>query len=164
MRTRLLFLVLFVLPLASAATAQAAAPTREVTTQTNLTYVDTDLCGFPITYVENGTYKVTTFYNSQGTPVRTILANQRRYVATATANGKTLLTNYPLVIRTSFEDNTRTELGLLSAYHVPGEGLILINTGRLVLDRATGDAVFSAGPHDVVEGNASDFCAYFAGP
>ena len=164
MHRRLLLLVLFVLPLALAAPAQAAAPTRVVTTQTNLTFVDTDLCAFPITFVENGTYKTTTYYNSQGIPLRSVITNQRRYVATATANGRTLLTNYPLVIRTTFEDNTRTELGLLSAYHVPGEGLILINTGRLVIDRSTGNAVFSAGQHDIVEGNVSAFCGYFAGP
>jgi hypothetical protein len=164
MHRRLLLLVLFVLPLAFAAPAQAIAPTRVVTTQIDLTYVDTDLCGFPITFVENGTYKATTYYNSQGTPLRSVITNQRRYVATATANGKTLLTNYPLVIRTTFESNTRTEMGLLSAYHVPGKGLILINTGRLVIDRATGNVVFSAGPHNIVEGNVSDFCGYFAGP
>ena len=164
MHGRLLLLVLFVLPLAFAAPAQALAPTRVVTTETNLTSVNTALCGFPITFVENGTYKVTTYYNSQGTALRSVITNQRRYVATATANGRTLLTNYPLVIRTTFADNTRTEHGLLSAYHVPGEGLILINTGRLVIDRATGNAVFSAGQHDIVEGNVSDFCGFFAGP
>lgn len=164
MHRRLLFLVLFVLPLASAAPAQAIAPTRVVTTQIDLTFVDTDLCGFPITFVENGTYKTTTYYNSQGTPLRTVITNQRRYVATATANGRTLLTNYPLVIRTTFADNTRTELGLLSAYHVPGEGLILINTGKLVIDRATGNTVFAAGQHNIVEGNVSAFCGFFAGP
>lgn len=96
------------------------------------------------------------------TALRSVITNQRRYVATASANGKTLLTNYPQVIRTTFSDNTRTEMGLSIAYRVPGQGLILINTGRLVLDRATGDVIFSAGPHDVVEGNVSAFCDYFA--
>ena len=142
--------------------AQAIAPTKVVTTQIDLTFDDSDICGFPITFVENGTYKTTTFYDSQETALRSVITNQRRYVATASANGKTLLTNYPLVIRTSFEDNTRTERGLFSAYHVPGEGLILINTGLLVIDRATGDVIFSAGPHDIVEGNVSAFCDYFA--
>lgn len=161
---RRLGLVLVFLPLLLATPAQAAAPTRVVTTQIDLTFVDSAICGFPITFVENGTYKTTTYYDRQRTALRSVITNQRRYVATASANGKTLLTNYPQVIRTTFASNTRTEMGLSIAYHVPGQGLILINTGKLVLDRATGDVTFSAGPHDVVEGNVSAFCAYFAGP
>lgn len=42
-----------------------------------------------------------TFYDAEENPVRTILTNFKdRYTATATANGKTLSTNYPLAVIT----------------------------------------------------------------
>ena len=150
------------LSLALATPALALAPTRVVETSIDFTFEDTEICGFPITFVENGTYKVTTFYNREGTALRTVVTNQRQYVASATANGKTLSTNYPLVIVTSLTDGTRTELGLFRAYHVPGEGVVLIDVGKLVVDDATREIVFfEAGQHDAHGGDASAFCAYF---
>ena len=71
---------------------------------------------------ESGSFKVKTFYDAEGNPVRTILSNfNDRYTATATANGKTLSTNYPLAVITYGED-LRLELGLRNAYEYRSRG------------------------------------------
>ena len=80
---------------ANVSPALAAAPTTEVTVVVDFTHTETALCGFPIVYTENGTFKVKTYYDSAGNPVKLILTNMSRYTETATANGKTLTTNWP---------------------------------------------------------------------
>ena len=155
---------LLAVALAFAAPAVAVPPTTEVVTIENFTFVDTALCGFPVAFTENGTFKVTTFYDNEGNPVRSILTNfNERYTSSATANEKTLVTNYPLVIVTSFVDGTRLELGLRNAYTVPGGGVVLLDAGRVVIDLVTGEAVFS-GQHQFLEGDADAFCGFFADP
>ena len=162
MRKWFLAFALIVLPLAFAAPALAGPPTTEVTVFVDLTFDDTELCGFPITFVENGSFKVTTFYDRAGNPVKTILTNfNQRYNSTATANGKTLSTNYPLAVITYIDADTRIEVGLRNAYHVPGGGIVLLDAGRVIIDGATGEATFEAGQHEFLNGSAEDFCGYF---
>jgi hypothetical protein len=165
MRRRLLLVVLLALPLALAAPALAVPPTTEVVTIEDFSFVDTSLCGFEVTSTENGRFKVTTFFDEEGNPVQSILTNSNlRYTSTAETNGKTLLTNYALVVITSFEDGTRLELGLRNAYQVPGEGVVLLDAGRVIIDLATGDVVFEAGQHQFLEGDSDAFCSFFADP
>ena len=154
------------LPLVFAAPALAVPPTTEVTAVElgDFASVNTELCEFPIMFDESGSFKVKTFYDAEGNPVRTILTNfNDRYTATATANGKTLSTNYPLAVITYGED-LRLELGLRNAYTVPGAGVVLLDAGRVVIDLATGDVIFEAGQHQFLEGDADAFCNYFADP
>jgi len=163
MRKWFLALPLIIFPLAFAPAVLAVPPTTEVTTIENAITVDTDICGaqLPITFIENGTFKTTTFYDREGNVVKSILSNYNvRYTSTATANGKTLLTNYPLVFVTYTDADVR--VGLRNAYTVPGVGVVLLDAGRLVLDPETGDVIFEAGQHQVVEGSVSAFCSYFA--
>ncbi len=158
------------LSFAFAAPALAVPPTTEVTEVElgDFASVNTELCGFPIAFDESGSFKVKTFYDAEGNPVRSILTNfNQRYSATATANGKTLSTNYPLTIHTSFvggEEDLRLELGLRNAYTVPGAGVVLLDAGRVIIDQATGDVLFEAGQHQFLEGDAEAFCDYFADP
>jgi hypothetical protein len=158
-----LALALIILPLAFAASALAVPPTTEVTVVVDFTYTDTDICGlgFPIVFVENGSYKVKTYYDKAGNKVKSILTNAGPYGESATANGKTLSANYPAPYITSFANGTETLLGLRSAYHVPGAGLVLLNAGRIVFDSATGDVLSQSGQHQVLNGDTAAFCAYF---
>ena len=158
----LLALAVIILPLAFAASALAAKPTRVVTVVVDSTNTNTTLCGFPIVFVENGSFKVTTFYDSAGNKVKSILANAGPYSETATANGKTLTANYPAPYITSFTNGTEALLGLRSAYVVPGSGLVLLDAGRVVFDSATGDVLSQSGQHQVLDGDTAAFCAYFA--
>jgi hypothetical protein len=163
---RRLMLSSVLLLFAFAAPAHAVPPTTEVTVflPGDVTSVNTELCGFPITFDENGSFKVKTFYDAEGNPVRTILTNFKdRYTATATTNGKTLSTNYPLAV-IEYGEDLRLELGLRNAYRVPGTGVVLLDAGRVVIDLATGDVLFEAGQHQFLEGDADAFCNYFADP
>jgi hypothetical protein len=176
MRTRRLLLGSLLgsvlLPVAFAAPALAAPPTTPTTVVTTVelgefAFVDEELCGFPIMFDESGTFKVKTFYDREGNRVRTILTNfNQRYTATATANGKTLATNYPLVAITSIDENDeedlRIELGLRNAYTVPGAGRVLLDAGRVIINQATDEVLFEAGQHQFLNGDADAFCDYFA--
>ena len=164
---RRLLLSSVLLPLAFAAPALAVPPTTEVTEVElgDFASVDTELCGFPIAFDESGTFKVKTFNDAEGAPVRSILTNfNQRYTATATANGKTLSTNYPLTIHTSVVEGLRLELGLRNAYRVPGAGVVLLDAGRVVIDLETDEVLFEAGQHQFLDGDAEAFCDYFADP
>src|SRR6266540_5949407 len=80
--------------LALAASARAVAPATFVVTVDNFTWTD-DLCGFPVTHVENGTGKVTVFFDQQGNATKAINTDMGRFTITASANGKTLVSNEP---------------------------------------------------------------------
>jgi len=140
--------------------ALAEQPSTDVTVVVDYTYTDTALCGFPIVYTENGTFKVKTYYDGAGNPVKLILTNMSRYTETATANGKTLTTNWPASVHYSLENNTVAQVGTRVAYHVPGAGMVLLETGRTVFDLTTGDVLFTAGQHQLIEGSADAFCSY----
>ncbi len=149
----------------AAVPARAAESTRFVFTVLDLTSTD-DLCGFPITHVENGTGKITTFFDPDGDPTKAIGTGMGRFTITASANGKTLVSNEPTVLKFDFETNTLSQLGLVAAFRVPGRGTILLAAGRLVVV-ATGapptpaDVIAIAGPHQPIEGDVEAYCDYF---
>ena len=125
---------------------------------------DAEICaefGLTIRFVENGSFKIRTFYDREGNVVKTILSNfNQRFTSTASANGKTLSTNYPLVFITD-SDDADIRAGLRNAYQVPGAGVVLLDAGRLIFD-ANGDLVFEAGQHELLNGDIGAFCEYFA--
>jgi hypothetical protein len=55
-------------------------------------------------------------------------------------------------------------LGLHNAYHVPGEGVVLLDAGRVLIDLQTGEALSEAGPHQLFAGDADALCGFFADP
>lgn len=156
-----LAMLAMLLSFANVSPALAETPTTEVTVVVDFTHTETALCGFPIVYTENGTFKVKTYYDGAGNPVKLILTNMSRYTETATANGKTLATNWPASVHYSLENNTVAQVGTRVAYHVPGAGVVLLETGRLVFDLATGEVLFTAGQHQLLDGSAPAFCSYF---
>ena len=108
MPKRLLALAVIVLPLTFVAAALAAPPTNEVTVVVDAVADDAEICadfGLTIRFVENGSFKIRTFYDREGNVVKTILSNfDQRFTSTASASGKTLSTNYPLVFITGGDD------------------------------------------------------------
>jgi len=148
--------------MASTAVAAQQHPTTEVTTIDHDVNVDDTLCGFDITFVQNGNFKVTTYYDKEGAPVKSILTNYNsRFTETATANGKTLATNFPAVYITSYPSGSTVQNGLRASYHVPGVGVVALDAGLVSLS-PTGDVLFEAGPHQFQDGSAPAFCDYFA--
>jgi hypothetical protein len=43
-----------------------------------------------------------------------------------------------------------------------GQGPILLDVGRLILDARTASVIFEAGQHDPVDRDTAAFCSYFA--
>jgi hypothetical protein len=118
-----------------------------------------------VTFLDNGTFKLTTFNDDAGNPVKSVATNYRvRYTVSATAQGRTLTTNAPAVVIESFEQGTELVLGLHNAYHVPGNGVVLLDAGRILIDQQTGEVIFEAGPHELFAGDADAFCRFFADP
>jgi hypothetical protein len=152
--------------LAPATPAVAVEPATFVFTVDNFTWTD-ELCGFPITHVENGTGKFAVFFDQQGNPVRSIATDMGRVTISASANGKTLLSNEPTVLILDLEANTLAQLGLIVAFHVPGGGVILLAAGRLVVvptgaPPAPADVIAIDGPHQPIQGDVAAYCGYFA--
>ena len=67
---------------------------------------------------------------------------------TNSVTGKSLPYEGRFTRTTDFEDNTVTFTGLIRQTLVPGEGVILLETGRRVIDRITRDELFVAGQHE----------------
>jgi hypothetical protein len=84
-----LFLSLFVLPLAFAATAVAAPPESE-TILIDETVTDTELCGFPIVIHSEGRIKITTHFDQAGNLVFESATPSIRVTVTNPETGKTL--------------------------------------------------------------------------
>lgn len=92
----------------------------------------------------------------------TKLRVQRHGVATLSANGKTLTSNFNAQI---FEEPTTVKVtGTVYNIEVPGRGHILLDAGNVVYDLSTGTVVHMAGPHEQLSGDVGELCAYLAGP
>lgn len=120
--------------------------------------VDSGLCSFPV--LRSGTGTITSIAKPDGTAIVQI-----DRVLTFTANGKTLTSNDHF---TRFFDPTQPTLldlaGHVTSVHVPGQGAILLEVGRIIFD-ATNPAspIFEAGQHSQQDNDTAAFCAYFAG-
>ena len=54
--------------------------------------------------------------------------------------------------------NTGTFMGPSFRINLPGQGVIFLMAGRLVVDFNTGDVMFEAGPQDWLQGNLEKLC------
>jgi hypothetical protein len=126
-----------------------------------------DCSGFGFTHTEDYqvTRTVTDFYDNEGNLVREVL--HVRFVGTATndVTGKTIPITGVRHITIDFVEQTFTETGVLRHVTVPGEGIVLHESGRFVapLDE-TLPPLFSAGKHQLGEGDLAAFCAALAAP
>ena len=151
--------------LAMPATASAQA-TREVEVISfNGSFEVNDLCSFPLIEHQEGTFQIATFFDASGTPTKQIITVRSPYVVTLSAHGKTLTGVSPfaekIVLDAEGELVTATLVGLVSQFRVPGDGVLLIDTGRIVFD-ADFDIIFEAGPHPVAHGDTAALCDYFS--
>jgi hypothetical protein len=146
------------LALSLATAAGATAPTTQVF-DVDVTFVNTSLCGFPITIHDEGTFKVKTYVDRDGNVTRTILTNQSRYTETLTANGKSLVSNVPYAVIADFVRGTQMQVGLQVGFHVPGEGPVYFSSGRLVFDLETGELISFSGVERVELAALCDFLA-----
>jgi len=105
-------------------------------------------CGDFLIIVEGiGSNRLTTYYDAGGAPVRVSFHGIYNGTMTNSATGK-VLTDTPSVIRTTIDllAGTQTTVGAAWTVTVPGEGVVLVEAGRLVF-AGNGPPVFIAGPH-----------------
>lgn len=161
------FLSVILLGFAFAAVAGATS-TRQEVVYVNDTFTNDIGCGFPVENHVEGSFKVTSYFDSSGNLTKQIFTNiYGRFVITLSANGKSVTGSFgPNMITLYFDANgnvvRETENGLTFLFTVPGFGVLAMDVGRLV--HVGEEEVFVAGPHDFQNGNTDALCSYLADP
>jgi hypothetical protein len=163
-----IFAVSSLLLLVAAPTVAAAKPV--VIDLTPVAFDDPFICaGDPVILVSyTGSFKLTLFYDNAGHLLRDAIEGGGRITVTFSANGRSLTGASPAPFRTTDNaDGSVTKLradGLNTAITIPGQGVVLLDTGSLSWAGGFGGPVLAAaGPHEwFVGGDTSAFCAYFA--
>lgn len=142
--------------LTTALPAIGAPPDFQTVTQ-DVTFVDqnaTDQCGFPVQLHLLATLKISTHELNNGTTIEI----DRGLHATVTFTNLTTGTSYtsrsagPTIITTDADGNVSIAgLGIYDIITLPGQGMLIKNVGRLVLDES-GNILFEAGTHPTVTG------------
>jgi hypothetical protein len=166
MRRSLALLFATALALVVAASASAMKPSVETGPMAGFT--DTSLCGFPIDVSFSGSVRTTTYFSQDGVPTRQ-LQIFGHFVVTFTTSEASLTTGGPAPTILTFDANGDLEtvviVGLNAAITIPGQGVVLLDAGRVVLFDATGQLKPESGFHAVFgSGDAPKFCAALAAP
>jgi len=88
-----------------------------------------------------------TFFDSSGTPIKMVIHAHFVGTLTNSVTGKLLSDDGNRIITFDLPNNTVTNTGLNLKVVVPGQGILVIDAGRIVID-AAGNITFEAGPHD----------------
>jgi hypothetical protein len=174
--TRRWMLALAVTLSAAAVLAGAASADQPIFLEQNHAYVrevpHSATCkpyGYPfgVSYHYDVVRTIQEFVDNDGSVLREVI--EARFVGTATndATGNVLPADGERHIVWDFGAGTWTETGTLRHVAVPGTGLVLVQSGRIVYplpavpqpDVIPKVELFEAGPHDVFEGRYADFCA-----
>jgi hypothetical protein len=125
---------------------------------------------FTVSYHYDVVRTITEFVDDDGNVLREVI--EAHFVGTATndTTGKVLSADGERHIVWDFVAGTWTETGTLRHVAVPGSGVVLLQSGRIVYplpavpqpDVIPKVELFMAGPHDVFEGQYADFCAALA--
>jgi hypothetical protein len=153
-----------------ALSAQPAAANTQVKTANyvDFTYVDTEVCPFNVTVHLDGFYKSVDYYDNSGFLYKTIntVGGGGPFTITNTAHGTTLTQQseaFSEVITYNRDGSAKTysRRGLYSKITVPGEGVVLLDSGTATWDEPEENVLFIAGPHQSVNGDFEAFCAAF---
>lgn len=139
-----------------AGAATAASPAKD-TFFDSFTFEDTSTCpGITITQHNEERDTVVEFSATR-------LAIQRHGVATLSANGKTLTSNFSAKIFID-DPNTVKVVGTVYNVQVPGAGSVLLDAGNIGFDFDTGEVLYIHGPHEQFSGDVAELCGYLADP
>jgi hypothetical protein len=99
-----------------------------------------------------------TFFDSSGTPIKMVI--HAHFVGTLanSVTGKSLSDDGNRIITFDLPNNTVTNTGLNLKVVVPGQGIIVIDAGRIVID-AAGNITSEAGPHDLENNALQPLCS-----
>jgi hypothetical protein len=159
------------LVLAAAPAVLAAKPV--VIDLPGIEYDDPLVCGGdPLVHVAyGGTFRLVLFFDQAGNLVRDAIEGGGPITVTFSADGsdRTLTGMSPAPFRTTYNADgsiaTLTANGLNAAITIPGEGVVLLDTGSIMWAGGFGGPVeASGGPHDWFLGaETTAFCDYLAG-
>ena len=153
----LIRLVAISLPLTSVTTVYAAPP--DVQTFHEEGSFATVNCGDFLAlqdFVVDG--RVTTFFDHAGNPVSVQVRVHYGGTFTNSITGLTLRDPARVTITVDLQDGTVTEAGLFYGITVPGEGIAVLDVGKIVFD-ADGNVLSVGGPHQFLEGGEALICA-----
>ena len=128
--------------------------------------------GDPVIHVAyEGTFRLSLFFDQEGTLVRDAIVGGGRISVTfsSATSGRSLSGMSPAPFRTTYNADGSvarlTASGLNAAITIPGEGVVLLDTGSITWTGGFGGAVEgAAGPHDwFIGADTSAFCEYLAG-
>ena len=102
-----------------------------------------------------------TFFNSSGTPIEMVIHAHFVGTLTNSVTGKSLSDDGSRTITFDLLNQTVTNTGLTLKVVAPGQGIIVIDAGRIVRD-AAGNITFEAGPHDLFNQTLQPLCAALA--
>jgi hypothetical protein len=143
--------------LAFAGVAAADPPSKEVL-PSSFSFDDTTTCP-GITIHQSNEERDTVIVFS---PTRVQV--QRHGIATITANGKTLTSNFSAKIMSDPTTTATKVVGTVYNVQVPGLGRVLLDAGNIVLDFSTDPptVLHVGGPHQQFSGDVAAFCSYLA--
>jgi len=150
MRRSILLLLTAAVALVLASAASAAKPI--VTFPPFPGFTDTSVCGaaFPVEVSFDGTVRETLYLDQSGVPTR-LTQIFGHFVVTFTYGDVSLSTLGPAPTMITFDANGNVEtvviVGLNAAITIPGQGLIALDAGRIVLFDATGKLKPESGFH-----------------
>jgi hypothetical protein len=137
--------------------AAAAAPPAKDTFLDSFSFDDASTCpGITITQHNEERDTVVDF-----SATRTTI--QRQGVATLSANGKTLTSNFSAKIFLDVPNSVKV-VGTVYNIQVPGAGNVLLDSGNIAFDFETGELLYVHGPHQQFSGDVAALCAYLADP
>jgi hypothetical protein len=110
-------------------------------------------CPFDVTFTGTGTIRLTTYYDDSGAPVRQTVHGALTH--TIFSAWHTLVSNGPAPVHIDLASGQMVDTGKEYAFHVPGDGIVLGQSGRLTL-AADGSALAFVG-HSVLD--AAALCA-----
>src|SRR3954453_6759722 len=88
-------------------------------------------CPFDITFTGTGTIRLTTYYDASGLPIRQSVHGS--LVHTIFSAWHTLVSNGPAPVHIDLAGGQMIDTGKEFAFHVPGDGIVFGQSGRLVL-------------------------------
>jgi len=141
-----------------AAAAAARAPTVELMPVNDVTVFSgaDSPCPFDIVFTGTGTVKVTTFYDDSGTPVRQSIHGALTH--TIGSAWHTLVSNGPAPVHVDLATGNMVVTGKEFAFHVPGDGIVFGQDGRLTSAADGTELAFNG--RSVV--NVTELCAALA--
>jgi len=126
-------------------------------------------CSFPLQEQVKGTYRDTLYFDRNGTLTREFISPQFQGSLTVTwtnlETGTSLTSHEASTLIIYYNpDGSFQKLanqGLTFHVSVPGQGLLLADVGRIVIERGQG-VTFEVGPHQEFNGDTAAFCADLA--